>query len=124
MIPQTATVGTILNIAKSVLEAIPDESYTFQNGVQSAMLRNKYAYKIQFPSNFYIDDSGDDVSELHAERFEYVAEMATTNSDLEAFCETSAFASFSFNLNWAAVTGESGYQNYARNIQLDYVGNR
>lgn len=123
LLPQTASVGAILSAADGILAAGTGQSHPFTNTEQGGSLSNTGAYKIKFPADFFIDDSGVGVSNTQAERFEYVAFMATTNSDLERAYWTTAVADFSFDLSWADVTGQSGMKPYKEHKELSYRNN-
>ena len=121
--PQTAPLSSILTLADSILSLSEGDSESFTNTHQGGALYNTSAYKIKFPANYYIEESGYGLDNPQAERFEYNAIMATSNSNLSRSYWTYAVADFTFRIGWADITGQSGSKVYTGYKELGYYNN-
>ena len=121
--PQTATLSAILTAADSILGLTTGSTISFTNGEQGGTLANTKAYKLKFPSSYYIEKSSYGLDNPSAERFEYVANMATTDSSLPRQYWTYAIADFTFTLGWETITGLSGSRIYSDYVTLGYYNN-
>ena len=121
--PQTATVSTLLAAADPILGLFTGSSKSFTNTNSGGSLINTSVYKIKFPGNYYIEESGYGIPNTQAERFEYVAFMATSNSNLTRQYRTYAVADAYFVLSWEDITGQAGSQVYEVSKQLGYYNN-
>ena len=87
--PQTQSLSAILDIADLIMDAAGDDSVRFTNTESGGSLTNTSAYKLIFPEHYYIEESGEGLSNTRAERFELIARMATVDSDLTSRYPTS-----------------------------------
>ena len=124
ILPQAATLSTILSIADSILSLNTGYSQAFNTSSQTGALINTSAYKIKFPGNYYIASSGYGLDNAAAERFEYDAWMATIDSTLPLNYWTYAVADFTFEIRWSDISGEqSGSKVYTGYKELGYYNN-
>lgn len=123
LIPQTATLSTILSIADTILSLDVGDSTPFTNTSEGGLAMDAAAYKIKFPSNYFIEKSGYGLNSTAAERFEFIAFMGTKCSNLSYNYWTYAIADFTFRLSWADITGQSGSKVYTEYKELGYYNN-
>ena len=121
--PQTATLSSILSAADAVLGLNTGTSKSFVN-TATVSLTNTRVHKLRFPASYSIMESGYGLYEDEAERFGYMAFMATKNSSLSKNYWTYAVADFTFDLNWTDLTGgQSGSKKYEEYKTLGYYNN-
>jgi hypothetical protein len=121
---QSTALSVILTVADSILgSSDEDTSNTFTNTSTSGMVNNTSAYKMKFPSNYYIEKGNYGDTSTDDERFEFIAEMATVKSDLPRAYWTYAIADFTFRLCWGDITGQSGSKVYTDYKELGYYNN-
>ena len=120
---QSTALSVILTVADSILGSATDTSDTFTNNSTSGMLKDTIAYKMKFPSNYFIEKGNYSDNSLSAERFEFIAEMATKESEQLSAYWTYAVADFTFRLGWADITGQSGSKIYTDYKELGYYNN-
>lgn len=123
LVPQTAPLSSILTIADSILSLSEGDSKEFINMQQGGFLYDTSAYKIKFPAEYYIEESGYGLDNPVAQRFEYGAVMVTTDSNLARSYWTYAVADFTFRISWADITGQSGSKVYTDYKELGYYNN-
>jgi hypothetical protein len=121
--PQTATLASILAGADGILSLNEGREVTFTNTNRGGALINTKAYKLKFPEDYYIEESGYGIPSVEAQRFEYGAVMATTNSSLTQSYWTYAVADFTFRIGWEDITGQSGSKVYTDYKELGYYNN-
>lgn len=117
---QTASLSQILSVANEIQNLIAVETTQFTNDQEGGALINTRAYKIQFPTDYYIDEYG---SGLQSQRFEYIANMVTVDSNQQTSVWTYAVAGFTFKMSWADITGQSGSRVYTGYKELGYYNN-
>ena len=121
IIPQTATLSTILSAADSILNSGSSSSATNQTAIGGT---NCGVFKMKFPSEYYIEESGYGINNLYAERFELDVSVATNNSSLTKNINTYAVVDFSFDISWDDIYGDQpGSQSYSGYKYIAYVGN-
>lgn len=123
VIPQTASLSTILSFADPILDLAKGSSTSFTNTQRGGLLMNTGAYKLKFPENYYIEESGYGIDSTEAERFELDVIMATHNSNLTSRHWTYAVADAYFVLSWEDITGQSGSKTYEVSEELGYYNN-
>ena len=121
--PETATLSAILAAADSILSINIGESTEFTNTSDGGLLTNTSVYKVKFPENYRIEESGYGLDNPRAERFEIEALMVTDDKNLSRNVPTHAVADFRFNLNWGDGTGKKEYKVYNDYVVLDYSVN-
>ena len=122
--PQTATLSTLLSVADPILGLFTGYETSFNTTNQGGMLPNSArAYKFKFPDDAYIETSSYGDSSTNVERFEFVAFMATSNSNLSERYWTYAIADAYCVISWADITGQSGYREYEIYKELGYYNN-
>lgn len=121
-LPVTAPISDILALADSLMAMDGGDSNSFTNTAYGGGV-NVAAYKMQFPQNFYIEESGLGVAGNVAERFELIARMATLDSSLSRKQKTAAVATLSFDFCWGDMTGNSGSKTYNVPVQVNYFTN-
>jgi len=130
ILPQTATLSSILAIADIIFYLDPNDNddttlvdeTTFTNN-HSGLLMEAGSHAITFPSSCFIEKGSYGLANNSAERFEYVADMRTKDSNKQTNYWTYAVASFSFRLGWGDITGQSGSIMYTGDKELGYYNN-
>lgn len=123
ILTQNATVAAICAVADAILALNTGTSTQFTNTNQGGVLINTSAYSIEFPAEYFIERSGYGIANAQAERFEFDAFMATSNSNAATNYWTYAVADISFVLGWANGEGDSGSQTYNVSQELGYYNN-
>ena len=121
--PEGTTLATLLSVADSILSINAGDPTEFSNTRDGGSTGGVKAYKMKFPDNYYIQESGIALNNTQAERFEFIANMSTSNRYLSKNVQTYAIADFRFRLAWAGMDGQSGSRNYEDYKSVTYYTN-